>query len=273
MSSERGKLMNTYWGVVSTRPANAPLTTIDGQPILFDFVTQQAGTPQFWGRYIWGKAQGDLLTADEASFLLNNNCCILLVHYGINPGGDYQAGVQDAMSAITAAQNLGIPIGVTIYGDIETGVATNPDWFFGWWETMSASIYANPGGFYCNPSNDKNAKNFAIPYCAAINDPRNLNPEGSVRFNPPLFASTPRPGCDFDLSYYRPDEPLCVPGSAVIWQYAEQCYKNNTFPKGLWDQDLATDTGYDTMWVELEWNACLYIRRQIDDSKTGSDAS
>ena len=241
--------MNTHWGVISTRPANAPLAAIDGQPALFDFIVQQAGTPQFWGRYIAGKAQGDLLTADEANFLLNNNCRILLVHYGINPGGDYQAGVQDAMNAITAAQNLCIPTGVTIYGDIERGVATNTDWFFGWWETMSTSVYANPGGFYCNLSAG-NAVHFATPYCAAINDPRNLNPDGSFRFTPPLFVSTPRPpsGCDFDLSFYGPDEPICVPGSAVIWQYAEQCYKNDAFPKGLWDQDLATDTGYATMW-------------------------
>jgi Domain of unknown function (DUF1906) len=168
------------------------------------------------GRYIAGKAQGDLLTADEANFLLNSNCRILLVHYGINPVGDYQAGVQDAMNAIAAAQNLCIPTGVTIYGDIESGVATNMDWFFGWWETMSASVYANAGGFYCNPSTN-NAPNFATPYCAAINDPRNLNPDGLLRFNPPLFASAPRPGCDFDRSYYGPNEPLCVPGSAVIW--------------------------------------------------------
>lgn len=241
--------MNTYWGVVSTRPANAALATIGGQPILFDFVTQQVSLPQFWGRYIAGKAQGDLLTAGEADFLLNNNCRILLVHYGINPGGDYQAGVQDATNAISAAQNLGVPTGITIYGDIETGVATNTDWFFGWWETMSASVYANCGGFYCNPSAG-NATNFATPYCAAINDPRNLNPDGSLRFNPPLFASAPRPtaGCNFDLSYYQPDEPACVPGAAVIWQYAEQCNKNSSFPEGLWDQDLATDTGYATMW-------------------------
>ncbi len=239
--------MTTYWGVVSTRPANAQLTTIEGQPALFDFIVQQAGTPQFWGRYIAGKAQDDLLTADEASFLLNNNCRILLVHYGINPGGGYQAGVQDAMNAIAAAQNLGAPSGVSLYGDIETGVATNPDWYFGWWETMSASVYTSAGGFYCNPSAN-NAQNFATPYCAAINDPRNLNSDGSLRFNPPLFVSTPRPGCDFDRSYYQPDEPSCVAGSAVIWQYVEQCHKNDVFPKGLWDQDLATDAGYATMW-------------------------
>src|SRR6266852_244650 len=140
--------MTIYWGVVSTRPANAPLTAIDGQPTLFDFIVQQAGTPQFWGRYIAGKAQGDLLTADEANFLFTRNCRIPLVHYAIHPGGDYQAGVQDAMNAIADAQNLCIPSGVSLFGDIETGVATNIDWYYGWWETMSASVYANPGGFY-----------------------------------------------------------------------------------------------------------------------------
>jgi hypothetical protein len=67
---------------------------------------------------------------------------------------------------------------------------------------MSAPVYANPGGLECNPSADKNAKYFANPYCAAINDPRNLKTGGSLRFTPPLFASTPRPRYDFDLSYY-----------------------------------------------------------------------
>ncbi len=46
--------MNTYWGVVSTRPANAPLTTIDGQPTLFDFIVQQAGLPPSFGDAISG---------------------------------------------------------------------------------------------------------------------------------------------------------------------------------------------------------------------------
>lgn len=114
---------------------------------------------------------------------------------------------------------------------------------------MSASVYANPGGFYCNPS-AQNVVHFAPPYCAAINGPRNLNPDGSVRINPPLFVNTPRPpsGCDFDLSYYGPDDPSCVPGSAVIWQYAEQYYKHDAFPKGLWHQDLTTDTGCASIW-------------------------
>lgn len=34
----------------------------------------------------------------------------------------------------------------------------------------------------------------------------------------------------------------------VIGQYAEQCYKTDAFPQGLWDQDLATGAGLATMW-------------------------
>jgi IS1 family transposase len=42
--------MSTHWGVVSTRPANAPLPTINGHPTLFDFIVQKAGLPQFCRR-------------------------------------------------------------------------------------------------------------------------------------------------------------------------------------------------------------------------------
>ncbi len=88
--------------------------------------------------------------------------------------------MQDATNAITAAQNLCIPSGITLYGDIETGVATNIDWYFGWWDTMMASPYANPGGFYCNTS-PENALYFNNPYCAAITSRSNLIRTKSVR--------------------------------------------------------------------------------------------
>jgi hypothetical protein len=235
--------MNTYLGVVSTRPANAPLTAIDGQPTLFDFVTQQASLPQFWGRYIAGKAQGDLLTVDEANFLSSRGCRILLIPYGIQPCGNYQQGQADASSAIAAAQALQIPPGVTLYGDIETRVFAHPDWLLGWWDTMMASLYANPGGLYCNTS-PENALYFNNPYCAAVTSQSNQGSGGTLPFNPPLFTSYPRPGCAFDRSSYDATSPDCVPNSAVIWQYAEQCPPSYD----LYDMDLANDAGYATMW-------------------------
>ena len=235
--------MSTYWGVVSTHPANLPPPHVAGYPTLFDFVTQQVQAPQFWGRYIAGKAQSNLLTDNEASFLSSRGCRILLIHYGIQPCGNHQQGQADASSAVTAAQTLHIPPGVTLYGDIETRVFAHPDWLLGWWETMIASPYANPGGFYCNTS-PENALYFNNPYCAAITSPSNQNQDGTLRFNPPLFTSYPRPGCAFDGSSYNAASPDCVPNSAVIWQYAERCPPSFD----LYDMDLANDAGYATMW-------------------------
>ncbi len=242
--------MTIYWGVISSHAANSTVHNESGNPTLFDYITQQVQIPQFWGRYIAGKDPQYLLTQDEVNFIFSSSigsCRILLIYYGATPGGDYQMGATDALNAIEAAQALGIPTGVSLFGDIEINVLTSTDWLFGWWETMSASMYTNPGGFYCNPS-ARNASNFSTPYCTAINSPANLNPDGTLHFNPPLFSSAPQPGCTFNRSSYGPFEPACVPDSAVIWQYAEGCFKDNTNRRGLCDMDLANDIGYTTMW-------------------------
>jgi hypothetical protein len=243
--------MSIYWGVVSSHAANSTVHTASGDSALLDFLLQQGQSPQFWGRYIAGKDPQDLLTPEEVAYLFNGtsgNCRILVVHYGINPAGDYQGGVSDALQAVEAAQNLGVPLGVTLYGDIEADMQTNIDWFFGWWETMSASAYANPGGFYCHPS-PSNVTNFLGPYCAAITDPRNLNLDGTYRFYPPLFSSSPLVGCSSPApTQFNPDEPPCAPGSAMIWQYAEGCFQNADYPRGLYDMDLANESGIATLW-------------------------
>ena len=232
-----------YWGVASSHAANSTVA-VAGTPTLFDFVTQQVRQPQFWGRYIGGSYQ---LAPEEAEFLFAKGCRILLIYNAALPGGDYQRGAADAHQAINAAQALGVPSGVALYADIETHILTSPDWLRGWWETMSASVYANPGGFYCNPSSE-NAANFNDPYCQAITSPANRNADGSLRFNPLLFSSAPREGCSFDRTSYAPLEPACAPGSAVIWQYALGCFQDIVPPRGLCDMDLANERGYASLW-------------------------
>ncbi|HLV97822.1 MAG TPA: glycoside hydrolase domain-containing protein [Ktedonobacterales bacterium] len=232
-----------YWGVVSSHAAQSTVA-VAGAPTLFDFIAQQVKPPQYWGRYIGGK---DLLTPEEIIFLFSKGCRILVIYNDATPSGDHQGGVADAQRAISAAEALGAPTGVSIYADIETGVYANPDWLLGWWETMGASRYANPGGFYCNTGAD-NASAFTTPYCQALNSPANQQPDGSRRFNPLLFSSAPRPGCGFDRSSYAPTAPPCAPGSVVIWQYALGCFQETDAPRGLCDMDLANARGYATMW-------------------------
>lgn len=233
----------SYWGVVSSRAANA-VVPVPGEPTLFEFITQQVKQPQFWGRYLSGPYQ---LTPGERDFLFAQGCRVLLIYNAATPGGEYQRGAADALQAIQAAQALGVPPGVSLYADIETHVLTSPDWLRGWWETMSASVYGNPGGFYCNPSSE-NAANFTVPYCQAITSAANRQAGGGLRFNPLLFSSAPRMGCAFDRASYTPLEPPCAPGSAVIWQYALGCFQDANAPRGLCDMDLANERGFASMW-------------------------
>jgi Domain of unknown function (DUF1906) len=238
--------MNTYWGVDSATSTNKIVT---GNLTLFDYITQEAGqVPQFWGRYIGGAYA---LTQEEVDFIATQSqgmCKILVVYNGASPAsvaGDGQSGANDATQALTAAQSLGIPCNVWIYADIEAGWKVNPAWILGWWETMAASDYANPGGFYCNPL-PWNAPNFNDPLYSAWTtavDPVDSSP----LYCPPLYSCQRQMGCSFDLSTFQPAEPPWYPGSAVIWQYAlgsliPQCYN------GYVDLDLANDTGYATMW-------------------------
>jgi hypothetical protein len=240
-----------YWGVVSSHAANSTVHTASGDSTLLDLLLQQVQLPQFWGRYIAGKDSHYLLTPEEATYIFNGtngNRRILVVHYGINPAGNYQAGVSDALNAVEAAQKLGVPLGAAIYGDIEADMQTNTDSFFGWWEAMSNSAYDKPGGFHCHPS-PSNVTNFLGPYCAALTDPRNLNPDGTYRFYPPLFSSSPLVGCASPVpTQFSPDEPPCASGSVAIWQYAEGCFQNADYPRGLYDMDLANESGYATLW-------------------------
>ncbi len=64
-----------------------------------------------------------------------------------------------------------------------------------------------------------------------------------------LFSSSPRLDCSSPTpSQFKPDEPSCVPGSAAIWQYAEGCFQDPDYPRGLCDMDIANKSGYATMW-------------------------
>jgi len=123
--------MNTYCGAVSSHAANSLVRTATGDSLLFDFLVQQAGYPHFWGRSIPGKDPQYLLTLDEARFSCNSTgggSRMLVVHSGLTPGGDYQMGPNDALNAVEAAQNLGVPLGITLYRDIEVSMLVSPGW-------------------------------------------------------------------------------------------------------------------------------------------------
>ena len=231
--------MATHWGVDSARRANSQ---INGQT-LFDRITQQAGqAPEFWGRYIGSSFS---LSTSEVQFLHGKNCRILVIYNGAHDSltsvqGGFQEGVNDASRAISAAQTLGVAAGTWIYADIEAGWSPTGEWFKGWSDTMFHSQYGGAGGIYGNPL-PSNAVHFNTPYCAAFNsDPNMQGTGGSAAL---IFSSEPEPGCTSAAAAptFAPSSPPCNP-SAVIWQYAENCFG------GLVDEDLADDTGFASTW-------------------------
>ena len=129
----------------------------------------------------------------------------------------------------------------------------SPGWMLGWWTTMSLSVYANPGGFYCNPL-PTNASFFGNSFCSAITNPTNVSLNGGLLFDPPLYSSEPQNvGCSFNKSSFQPAFPSCGPiatpfTGSVIWQYATTCYQDIDPQNGLVDKDLANDKGYATRW-------------------------
>jgi hypothetical protein len=231
--------MAIYWGVDS---ATSSTDLIDGRT-LFDIVIEAAGQPPaFWGRYI-----GELfaLTPEEVDFLHANGCKILVIYNGAtntlaSVQGGFHEGVNDANQAIGAARTLGVPSGVWIYADLEASWSPTSEWFQGWSDTMMASEYGGAGGVYtnCLPAH---AANFNTPYCAAFNHDSNMQGMGPAAAL--VFSSEPEPGCTSAASApeFAPAGSPCNPNT-VIWQYAENCLG------GLFDEDLANDIGFASMW-------------------------
>src|SRR5258708_1487342 len=204
--------MSLYWGVDTagrvTKTSFKHISNVNqGQP------------PQFWGRYIGGSYS---LTAKEVAVIFglgNGNCRILLIYNGATGGtvgsasADPRAqGAAEAAQAIRAAKSLGVPLGagIVIYADIESSWKIDPRWILGWCEQMTASEYANSGGFYCNPL-PGNAANFSTPFCTAMNDPSNIDPQTRKQIYKPLFFSSEpeNVGCSFDRQSFNPSYPPC----------------------------------------------------------------
>lgn len=236
-----------FWGVDSLLPANST-QSIPGGKTLFDLVQADERTPDFWGRYIVG-AKGQVLTEDEAKFLLARNCRILPIFNGATAAAvkeGRETGKRHAHAAIKAAATLKIPALTSIYANLEWDWKPSKDWILGWWETMFFSVYGGVGGFYCNPAPFN--KPFIAPYEAARKEARDTGkPWGETACV--LFSSGPAKGCATNRTTlaWGPFAPPRHPGDTVLWQYAINCHKARG--RGLYDKDVANQRGFDTMWT------------------------
>jgi len=125
-----------YWGVDSASNADENL---------YQCVTDNFGKPIVWGRYLGGiEGVSAGLDEDEVDFLHNNDSHILIIYNHFNDATGYDHGVEEAEKAIKRAQDLGIPEGVGIFGDIEPTYDVDADFINGWYDTLDDSDYA-PG--------------------------------------------------------------------------------------------------------------------------------
>ncbi len=249
----------THWGVDSLTPAGPSGAT------LYDAVVSQVGrTPEFWGRYI---GQTGNLTQPEVDFLHSRNCRVLLIYRDTASKTaqifTYQNGVDHANQAMQSisSNQLAVPGGkrVWIYADIEFGTGfpiPTADFFRGWSDTMSGSIYGGAGGVYGNTAQ---ANAFSTPYCLAYNQDPLMRAGGAPALlwtnqpnqQPPTLGSNP--------PQFTPTIPPCSPRipPVVIYQYAI----NLTIvpPTGAVDFDLANGPGFASMWAPPEevWEAFL----------------
>lgn len=125
-----------YWGVDSASYTDEEL---------FQCVAGQFGKPEVWGRYLGDRDGVSVgLDAAEIDFLHENNIQILVIYNHVNDARGYEQGVTHANQAIQFAENVGVPEGVAIFGDIEPDYPVDQAFIEGWYNTLTASDYA-PG--------------------------------------------------------------------------------------------------------------------------------
>jgi hypothetical protein len=215
-----------FWGVDS-------LAVVD--QAFFDAVKTKVGVPAFWGRYIGRRGN---LTKGEAGLLHRNKCKVLVIFRDTSSGQllSKARGAEQAKSAITFAQGLGVPKGVWIYADTEfPAESPTAEWFAGWFETLQRSSYG--AGVYGDTSPEAESE-FGTAFCHAYTHV----PTPAKAY---VFTNQPDVVCNFTYRNFSPARLPCSPPT-VIHQYAINC----TVPTAgrQVDLDLANAAGFARMW-------------------------
>lgn len=133
-SNESESDSNTiYWGVDSASYTDETL---------YQCVVDNFGQPEIWGRYL--ETIEDVsagLDDDEVSYLHENDIRILVIYNHFSDARGYDHGVEQANQAISFAEDLGVPEGVAIFGDIEPNYPVDAAFIDGWYDTLSDSLY------------------------------------------------------------------------------------------------------------------------------------
>ncbi|GAB3061817.1 glycoside hydrolase domain-containing protein [Virgibacillus ainsalahensis] len=122
-----------YWGVDSASYTDENL---------FACVVDNFGEPEVWGRYL-GDREGVSagMDAEEIDYLHENGVQVLIIYNHVNDATGYDHGVNHANEAIAMAEEIEIPEGVAIFGDIEPSYPIDSAFIEGWYETLKGSAY------------------------------------------------------------------------------------------------------------------------------------
>lgn len=123
----------TIWGVDSASYTDESL---------YQCVVDNFGQPKIWGRYlgdIEGVSAG--LDTEEVNYLHENDIRILVIYNHFSDATGYDHGIEQAKQAISFAEDLDIPEGVAIFGDIEPDYPVDSEFIEGWFDTLSDSAY------------------------------------------------------------------------------------------------------------------------------------
>ena len=143
--------MKTIFGVSSATPINKKLK--NGHRV-YDWVTRQKCFPAFVLRTLCGEEK---ITVEEIEFLRSKDCKIGLVMNdlteakvsGIN-------GTEDALKAVEAAKELGVPRneGIALFAEIKPEWSVNHNWMISFAQVISANGYTP--AFIGNTDSSKN---------------------------------------------------------------------------------------------------------------------
>ncbi len=143
--------MKTMFGVYSVTPINKKLK--NGYT-MYDWVKRQKCFPAFCMRTLSGENE---IAAEEIEFLKSKDCKIGLVIRDLTEAAvSAVSGTADALKAVDAAEELGVPQnkGIVLFAEIKPQWSVNHNWMISFTQTVKANGYVP--GFIGNTDSSKN---------------------------------------------------------------------------------------------------------------------
>ena len=195
--------MKTVFGVSSATPINKKLK--NGYT-MYDWVMRQKGFPAFCMRSLDGE---NAVTAEEIAFLQDKDCKIGLVIRNLTEAKvSATNGTEDALKAVEAAKELGVPQGVALFAEIKPEWSVNHNWMISFSQTVKANGYMP--GFIGNTDSSKNF-NFDRQCSHFVNATKDVNSFGAV-----YMATEPK--CTGQPEVWAPYCPSALePDSISLW--------------------------------------------------------